>query len=330
MAANRTIRTAVIGAGVFGARHAEKHALLHNAALVAIVDHDIGRAEALAAKYGAAAFADIADLPPDIEAASVACTTIAHHPVGMALIERGVHLLIEKPIADTVARGVALAEAAEARGLVLQVGHIERYSGAYEALRKRVTTPLFVECNRIAPFTGRSSDVNVVLDLMIHDIDLIAALVGAPVAEIAAVGAPVLTDQEDIANARITFETGCVANITASRVSFKTERRLRIFQPDAYISADLHARKINVVRRLPAETEGGERALSGEEETLPQADNLLHEIDLFLKAVAEGGRPRVGARDGVEALRTALAIGDKLRVHRARLAEALEGRSANA
>jgi predicted dehydrogenase len=326
MAASRIIRTAVIGAGVFGARHAEKHAALEQAALVAVVDPDIDRARAVAEKHGARALTDIADLPPDIEAASVACTTIAHHPVGMALIERGVHLLIEKPIADTVARGVALADAAEARGLVLQVGHIERYSGAFEALRDRVTTPLFVESNRIAPFSGRSADVNVVLDLMIHDIDLIAALVGAPVAEISAVGAPVLTDQEDIANARVTFANGCVANITASRVSFKTERRLRIFQPDSYISADLHARKINVVRRLPPKVEGGDRALTAEEETLPQADNLLNEIRLFLEAVAGGTPPRVTARDGVEALRTALAIGESLRAHRARMAETLAAR----
>jgi predicted dehydrogenase len=323
MAANRRIRTAVVGAGVFGGRHAEKHAMLDSAELIAIVDPDLASARAVADKTGAVAYADISELPDDIEAASVACTTVAHHPVGMALLRRGVHLLIEKPIADRVELGEELAAEAEARGLVLQVGHIERYSGAYEALRERVTTPLFIECDRIAPFTGRSSDVNVVLDLMIHDLDLIAALVGAPVARIEAVGAPVLTEREDIANARITFETGCVANITASRVSFKTERRLRIFQPDGYISADLHARKVNHIRRLPSKTPGGERALEGEEVALPQADNLLNEVRLFLDAVAEGTTPRVTARDGVDALRTALAIGVKLEAHRARLAETL-------
>ena len=329
MSEKRAIRAAVVGAGVFGGYHAQKYAASPEAELVAVVDSDPARAEAVAARHGALALTDIADLPEDVAVASVATPTVAHHPVGMALIERGVHLLIEKPIADTVENGEALAAAAERRGLVLQVGHIERYSAAYEALRDTVRRPLFIESDRISPFTGRSADVNVVLDLMIHDIDLITALVGAPVAAIEAVGARGLTDHEDIANARIRFEGGCVANITASRVSFKTERKLRIFQPDEYVAADLHARKITRIRRLPPAPGKTDRALEADETALPKdADNLMHEVRLFLEAVATGGRPRVSGCDGVAALRLALEIGAKLDAHRAQVAAAMAGEGA--
>lgn len=320
MQAQRVVRAAVVGAGNFGARHAEKYAALPEAELVAVVDRDGARAAEIAAKYGALALTDHRDLPPDVEAVSVAAPTVAHHPVGMDLLARGVHILIEKPIAERIELGEALADMAESKGLVLQVGHIERHSPVFEALAARVTTPLFIESNRISPFTGRSTDVNVVLDLMIHDIDLIASLVGRRIVSIEAVGAPVLTAQEDIANARLRFEGGCVANITASRISQKVERKMRVFQPDAYVVADLVARKVNVIQKSGA-------AFSADEEEFPQGDNLKAEIASFLRAVATGGRPLVSGRDGVEALRTALAIAESLREHRAQVERVLAARA---
>ncbi len=318
--AQRVIRAAVVGAGNFGARHAEKYAALPQAELVAVVDRDADRAAEVAAKYGALALTDPADLPADVEAVSVATSTVAHHPVGMALLARGMHILIEKPIAEAIALGQALADAAEARGLVLQVGHIERHSPVFEALEAAVTLPLFIESNRIAPFTGRSTDVDVVLDLMIHDIDLIAALVGRRIEGIEAVGAPVLTEQEDIANARLRFEGGCVANITASRISMKTERKMRVFQPEGYLAADLVGRKLTRIGRAGA-------AFSATEDEFPAGDNLRAEIASFLAAVATGGAPKVTGRDGVEALRTALAIADSLRAHRARVEAMIAARA---
>ncbi|TVQ56855.1 MAG: gfo/Idh/MocA family oxidoreductase [Rhodobacteraceae bacterium] len=311
----RPVRTAVIGAGVFGARHVEKYAALPEATLVAVVDRDADRAAEIAARFGVMALTDHRDLPTDVEAVSVATPTAAHHAVGMDLIARGVHLLIEKPMARTVAEAAALADAAEAAGVVLQVGHIERHSSVFGALRRMVDRPLFIQSDRIAAFTGRSTDVNVVLDLMIHDIDLVIALVGAPIASIEAVGAPVLTATEDIANARIGFENGCVATITASRISYKTERKLRVFQRDSYIVADLAARRINRVSRSGGE--GTAPELSAAAEDLPQTDSLMAEIAAFLSAVRTGAPPPVTGRDGVAALRTALAIGESLSRHRA-------------
>jgi predicted dehydrogenase len=323
MAAHRVIRAAVVGAGNFGARHAEKYAALPEAELVAVVDRDPARAAEIAGKHGALALTDPADLPDDVEAVSVAAPTVAHHPVGMALLRRGVHILIEKPIAERIELGEELAAEAEARGLVLQVGHIERHSPVFEALAAAVTLPLFIESNRISPFTGRSTDVNVVLDLMIHDIDLIASLVGRRIEGIEAVGAPVLTDREDIANARLRFDGGCVANITASRISMKTERRMRVFQPEGYVAADLVTRKLTRIGRSGA-------GFDAAEDEFPPGDNLKAEIASFLRAVAEGGAPKVTGRDGVEALRTALAIADSLGAHRARVERMLADRAAGA
>jgi predicted dehydrogenase len=312
------IKTAVIGAGVFGGRHAEKHAACPDAELVAVVDPDPARREALAAKVGARALADIADLPPDVRAASVATPTSTHFEVARALMARGIAVLVEKPLADRLDHAEALAAEAERRGLVLQVGHIERFSPAFAALAAKVTRPLFIESQRIAPFSGRSADVDVVLDLMIHDIDLLLSLVRAPLEAVEAVGAPVLTDREDIANARLRFADGCVANVTASRIAFKTERKIRIFQPSGYITADLSAL---TVRRIFNDA-GGFRA---EEESFERGDALAAEVAAFLAAVRGEASPPVTGRDGVEAVRAALAIGESLRAHRARIETLLAG-----
>jgi predicted dehydrogenase len=285
---------------------------------VALVEPDAERAAAASARFRAPAVPSIAELPPTVEAATLAAPTTLHGPLGMALLDRGVHVLVEKPIAEDIAVAEALAARAEERGLVLQVGHVERFSTAFEALRAAVTTPLFIECERIAPFSGRSVDVDVVLDLMIHDLDLVAALVGGPIVSIDAVGAPVLTAREDIANARLRFETGCVANITASRISFKTERKLRVFQPDDYLAADLQTRRITRVTRRG---DGG--ALEARVEAAPEGDSLAREIAAFLDCVRAGAAPRVSGRDGVAALSAALAIKRTLREHRETMARRL-------
>jgi predicted dehydrogenase len=306
------IGVAVVGAGVFGARHAEKYAAAPDARLLAVVDVDRARAEAVAARFGAAALTDLAALPAAVAAVSVATPTSTHHAVAGALLGRGVHVLVEKPLADRVDDAEALAALAAARGLVLQVGHIERFSPVFAALRAAVARPLFIESSRIAPFSGRSADVDVVLDLMIHDIDLLLALVDAPLESVEAVGAPVLTAQEDIANARLRFANGCVANVTASRISQKTERKIRVFQPSSYVAADMAALTVARVARDGAGFRGGE-------ERFERGDALAAEIAAFLRAVRDGTPPPVTGRDGVEAVRAALAIGDSLRAHRARI-----------
>jgi predicted dehydrogenase len=312
------IGVAVVGAGVFGSRHAEKYAATPDARLLAVVDTDRARAGAVAARFGCAALTDLADLPAEVAAASVATPTSTHHAVASALIDRGVHVLVEKPLADRVDHAEALARLAADRGLVLQVGHIERFSPVFAALRAAVTRPLFIESGRIAPFSGRSADVDVVLDLMIHDIDLLLALVDAPLESVEAVGAPVLTEQEDIANARLRFANGCVANVTASRISQKTERRIRVFQPASYVAADMAALTVTRVIRDGAGFQGGE-------DRFEKGDALAAEVAAFLRAVRGEAPPPVTGRDGVEAVRAAIAIADSLRAHRARIEALLAG-----
>jgi len=314
MADARPLRAAVVGAGVFGGYHADKYAASPNAELVAVVDANPDRAAEIAAKHGAQALTDHADLPDDVEVVSVATPTRFHHGVGMDLIARGMNLLIEKPIASTEALGLALAEAAEARGVVLQVGHIERFSSAFDAIMEVVRRPVYIQSERIAAFTGRSTDVNVVLDLMIHDIDLVIALVNAPITAVEAVGAPILTPTDDIANARIAFANGCIANISASRISHKTERKLRIFQTNDYVVADLASRHLWRISREV--NDRGQPSLKAFDKPLERNDSLMAEIESFIAAVRTGTRPRVDGRDGVAALRAALQIGESLTRHR--------------
>jgi len=306
------IRTAVIGAGHFGNYHAGKYAADEAADLVAVVDAEGARAKTVAERHGTRPLTDYRELIGKADAVSVAVTTSAHHEVAGFFLDNGVHVLVEKPIASTIAQADDLIRRAAASGAILQVGHLERFFALKSGLLDLVKKPLYIEAIRIAPFGGRGVDVSVVLDLMIHDIDLIAALVHSPVARIDAVGAPVLTDLEDIVNTRIEFENGCVASITASRVSFKAERKLRIFQPDCLVSVDLMAKTFATIRKSPGTpaADGGTGAarFSMDQQKLAEHDALQAEVSAFLNSVATGSKPVVTGEEG----RDALEIGNRI------------------
>jgi predicted dehydrogenase len=319
---SQKLRTAVIGVGHFGQRHVEKYAAIEAADLIAVADSDTDRAQEIAAKHGIDAVADFRDLFGRVDAVSICAPTSLHRDIAGACLENGLHTLIEKPIAQTVDEAAELIALAEAAGRVIQVGHLERFSPAYFAMSENIGNPLFIEANRISPFNPRVTDVSVVLDLMIHDIDLIAALVGQPIVAVDAVGAPVVSKHEDVVNTRVTFANGCVANLTASRISLKTERVMRIFQPDRYIKADLATRKVTVQRKGDGEMFPGIPNIEEEVYEFGEADSLLREIESFVATVCDGGRPIVDGTAGLEAVATAQKITDSLRAHRRMLEDA--------
>jgi predicted dehydrogenase len=293
-----TVRAGVLGVGHLGSLHAGKYAADAGAVLVGVHDPDPARAREVAARLGCRAFDDAAALLREVDCASVAAPTAAHHAVAMEAIAAGVHLLVEKPLASSFEDANALVVAAEAAGLLLQVGHLERFNPAFADLPKLVGHPRFVECHRLAPFAGRGADTDVVFDVMIHDLDLIAFVVGRPLASVEAIGVPVLSDHADIANARLRFEGGAIANVTASRVSLKRERRLRVFQEDAYVAVDFDAKSLRIVRRRegagPIDLESPMESIEVEERRFDAgADPLRDEIAEFTRCVAavrRGGR----------------------------------------
>ena len=304
------LRCAVIGAGYLGRFHAQKYAGLASCELVGIADPSAEARARIGAELGVPTHADHRALLGAVDAVSVATPTSSHHAVAMDFLGAGAHVLVEKPITTTAAEARELIATAAKTGRVLQVGHLERFNPAIVAILGELKTPRFIESNRLAPFKPRGTDVSVVLDLMIHDIDLIEHIVQSPIASIDAVGAPVFTDEIDIANARIRFESGCVADVTASRISMKSERKLRIFQADAYLSIDLQQKLLTVVRRPAVIPEGAMPAVAVEERSFDPGDALMAEIESFLAAIANGGRPLVTGEDGLRALETATRIAE--------------------
>ena len=302
------VRTAVIGVGYLGRFHAQKYAALPGSQLVAVVDARPDARDKVAAEVGCRAVADYRDILGEVDAVSIATTTPAHFPIAQECLEHGVHVLVEKPVTETPDQARALIEAAGRRGCILQVGHLERFNSAILALEGVLGTPRFIESHRLAPFKERGTDVNVVLDLMIHDIDLIQSLVGSPIVSIDAVGTSVFSRELDIANARIRYANGCVANTTASRVSMKMERKLRLFQDDAYVSIDLQQKVLTIVRKPPAGTAVTPGQVSIEERSFEQGDALRFEIEAFLRSIREGRPPVVSGEDGLRALETAIRI----------------------
>ena len=302
------VRTAVIGVGYLGRFHAQKYAALPESQLVAVVDARPDARDKVAAEVGCRAVADYRDILGVVDAVSIATTTPAHFPIAQECLERGVHVLVEKPITETPDQARALIETAARRGCILQVGHLERFNSAILALEGVLGTPRFIESHRLAPFKERGTDVNVVLDLMIHDIDLIQSLVGSPIVSIDAVGTSVFSRELDIANARIRYANGCVANTTASRVSMKMERKLRLFQDDAYVSIDLQQKVLTIVRKPPAGAAVTPGQVSIEERSFEQGDALRFEIEAFLRSIREGRPPVVSGEDGLRALETAIRI----------------------
>ncbi len=303
---NQRLRAAVVGVGHLGRFHAEKYVANPGAELVAVVDVDAARAGTVGAALGVPALTDHRALRGRVDCASVAVPTPAHYPVARDLLEAGIDVLVEKPLTTSVEQGKTLLELAVRGSRVLQVGHLERFNPAMRALGGRVTEPRFIECQRLAQFGERGTDVDVVLDLMIHDLDLILTMVTSPVRAVEAVGVPVLTPSVDIANARLRFANGCIANLTASRVSLRRERKLRIFQPDAYFSIDFDERRGRVVRREPDDT--GQPSLTFEELCVREGDALEEEIEAFVQAVRARQPPPVTGWDGLRALEVAHVI----------------------
>lgn len=306
------LRTAVIGVGYLGNFHAQKYAAISGVELVGVADHDLKRAAEIAAALGTTPYGHHSELIGKVDAVSVVVPTQFHHAVARDFLAAGVHVLIEKPITVSIAEADELIAIADEKKLVFQVGHLERFNPVLVALEGVLNQPRFIESVRIAPFKPRGTDVNVVLDLMIHDIELIQHIVKSPVVRVDAVGAPVFTGEEDIANARIAFENGCVANVTASRISLKSERKMRIFQQDAYLTLDFQNRKVLVAQKGDGELFPGIPNIKVDERELGQSDALLHEIESFIAAIREGEPPQVSGRDGKMALETALKINASL------------------
>ncbi len=301
------VRVAVIGVGYLGRFHAEKLRRMKNVDLVAVVDSDPARARELASDLGVRAYADHREIIDLVDAATVVTPTVSHYAVASDLLAAGRDVLCEKPITATIEEADALVELAASKGRILQVGHLERFNPAVEDLVGRVRHPLFIEANRIAPFKARATDVDVALDLMIHDLDIILAAVGQEPREIRAVGVPVLGPHADIVNARLEFPTGCVANVTASRLALKDERKMRIFQPDAYFSLDFRKRKLLVVSGVEYRP-GKLPKVEAERPRFAKSDPLESELKDFVEAVRTRRAPRVGGQDGRRALACALAV----------------------
>ncbi|MCP5328645.1 MAG: Gfo/Idh/MocA family oxidoreductase [Steroidobacteraceae bacterium] len=306
------IRTAVIGVGYLGRFHAQKYARIPGSRLVGVVDSREPIRQAVAAELDTRALADHRELLGEVDAVSIVTPTPAHFSIAREFLEAGAHVLVEKPVTETVEQARELIEVARQHGRLLQVGHLERFNAAVLAAETYLAEPRFIECQRLAPFKERGTDVNVVLDLMIHDIDIVQSIVGAPIETIDAVGTPVFSGAVDIANARLRFTNGCVANVTASRVSLKTERKLRVFRDDTYVSIDLQQKILTVIRKRPAAAGADELPTTIEEQNFEQGDALQAEIVSFLDCIRSGRRPVVDGEDGLRALETAIRITQQL------------------
>ena len=306
------IKAAVVGVGYLGRFHAQKYAQIPGCELVAVVD---GREEirnAVAAEVHSRPVADYRELLGQVQAVSVVTPTPAHFEIADAFLAAGAHVLVEKPITETPAQARALISRAAEKRRILQVGHLERFNAAILAAEPHLHSPRFIECHRLAPYKERGTDVNVVLDLMIHDIDLVQSLARSDIVSIDAIGSPVFSGEIDIANARIRFANGCVANATASRVSLKTERKLRIFEDAAYISLDLQQKILTLIRKREGTPQPGQLPVSIEEANLEQGDALKSEIESFLECIRDGRRPIVSGEDGMRALETAIRITEQV------------------
>jgi predicted dehydrogenase len=297
------IKTAVVGVGYLGKFHAEKFAKSKKAELVAIVDSDEASRNKWAKKYRAKAVSDFRQLPDlGIQCASVVTNTSAHHEIASFLLQNGIDVLVEKPMTVTTNEARHLIELSKKHNRILQVGHLERFNPAFRALKSVLYRPWFFEVRRIAPFKARATDVDVVLDLMIHDIDIVAHLVGEPVVHIEAVGVPVLTKTIDIASARLTFRGGAIANVTASRAALTSERTIRIFQPNLYISLDFEKKKLKIYQKSKDIDSKGFPKISVNEHSVKERDALEHEIDSFINCVIGRNEPEVRGEDGLRAL----------------------------
>ena len=315
----KDLRLAVVGVGHLGRHHARLAASLAGFQVVGVHDHHPGRAAEVAAEFSLPVLADFDDVARQAEAVVVATPTVSHAEVSRFFLDRGLHVLVEKPMTASLAEADDLVARARAGGRVLQVGHVERYNPAIQAALSLVESPRFIEVHRLGVFTARSLDVDVVLDLMIHDLQIVSAFVERPVREIRAAGVPVLTPKLDIANARLEFDGGCVANLTASRVSLEKVRKCRVFAPSMYVSIDMQAQSVSAVRLV---REGGRAEMHPVPVPVSREEPLARELADFRRAVVDGTRPLVSGEDGRAALALAERVVAAVESHRAALEEA--------
>ena len=302
------IKTAVIGVGYLGKFHADKYADLPNSELIAVVDADESTAKTIGDKLGVQGLTDYSSLLGKVDAVSIAAPTTLHHKIAKDFLLNGAHVLIEKPITVTTEEADELLQIAKDNKRLIQVGFLERFNAAILDLDTNAIKPMFIESHRLAPFNPRATDVNVILDLMIHDIDIILNIIRSDVKSIAASGTPVLTQSTDIANVRIEFENGSVANVTASRASMKTERKMRLFQPDSCITIDFQNRAMNVYSKGEKEMFPGIPEIKAEESAYDNNDALKAEIIAFLDSIENNKPVMVSGEDGRRALATAIEI----------------------
>lgn len=305
----KPVKVGVVGVGYLGKFHAEKYAALPDAELMGVVDTDQAVAEQVAGKLGVPAYDDYRRLIGVVDAVSIVVPTSLHHDLAAAFLTNGIDVLVEKPMTTTLAEADALIDMAAAGKRILQVGHLERFNAALLAIEPVLQQPLFIESHRLAPFKDRSMDVDVILDIMIHDIDIILNVTRSPATAIHAVGVPVLSkEKNDIANVRLEFASGCVANVSASRISAKEMRKLRIFQKDAYLSVDFAAQQLEVYRKSGGDMSQGMPEITYEKIDIQPGDALQKEIAHFVAAVRTREAPSVPGEAGRNALKVALEI----------------------
>jgi predicted dehydrogenase len=297
----KKLRVGVVGVGHIGSNHARIYAEIPSAEFTAVYDVEPSRSSTIASKFGAASAKSLDDFISMVDAASVATPTNTHYDVARALLAKGKHVLVEKPITDNTAHATEVVELAALNGLILQVGHVERFNPVLGALEKHLTHPRFIESHRLSPYTERSADIGVVLDLMIHDLEVILNFVRSPLWSIDAVGVPVLSQSEDIANARLHFEDGCVANVTASRISPERMRKIRIFQEDAYLSLDYQNQSGEIYRRVG-------RQIWRDRVSVEHEEPLRLQLTSFIECANTGRQPRVSGSQATAALELAVKI----------------------
>ena len=308
----KLIRTGVIGTGYLGKFHADKYSELIESELVGIVDTDYEAAQTISNRLNVPAFKSYEELFDRVDAVSIVVPTELHHKIAKDFLLNGIDVLVEKPMTTTLDEADDLIETAKKNKCVLQVGHLERFNAAVLALNNVIKQPLFIESHRLAPFKDRGTDVDVILDIMIHDIDIILNIVGSPVKSIHAVGVPVVSSENnDIANVRLEFESGCVANVTASRISAKEMRKIRIFQHDAYLSIDYAAQQVEVYGKTDSD-EHDTPQITYDQIDIKQGDSLKEEIRSFLNAVKSRSIPEVPGEAGKNALKVALEIVEQI------------------
>ena len=306
----RKINIALIGCGFLGQRHLKTlNALKNKANVVAICDHHLEHAKGLGRQYHVPVFADYRDIPEPLDAVSVCTPTISHAEIASYFLNKGVHAFVEKPITYSLAEADQLIKLAHEKNLKLQVGHVERFNSAFTTIEPIAQNPLFIECHRLNLFPNRSLDIGVVMDVMIHDIDIVLGLVKSPIKDIQAVGINVLTDKEDIANARLTFANGCVCNVTASRISPEVTRKIRLFTKNSYISLDYAKQEASIYSK-------DERGIHKNNIPIEREEPLKKELEHFLDCVRDDKQPKVSGVEGREALKVALEITQKIWEHR--------------